>query len=274
MLEPFTLLFDDVSRGESLPTHIRDIYQGDWVIPDKRPYIYSNFVLSRDGRVSFNEAGHLGGGDVSGFNRHDRWIMALLRARADGIIMGDNTLRLEPEHLWTHDYIYPEDTALFKNLRKSEQRREKPVHVFLSQEGDLFIQAEVFKHDLDIVIATTSRGAKQVKDLTTRARLHILDLGENQVDLAKMVDILFQDFNIQTLLCEGGPRAYGSMIQAGLMDEEFLTLSPVVIGNSQPSRPGLIEGVGFSHSAHPLSKPLSLRRAGDHLFLRSRYVYP
>ena len=96
ILEPFTLLFDETRPQPSLPEAICAFYAGDWHIPDpkERPYIYSNFVISRDGRVSFNEPGHLGGGEVSGFNPHDRWLMALLRARADAIIMGDNTLRL------------------------------------------------------------------------------------------------------------------------------------------------------------------------------------
>ncbi len=274
MITPFELLFDETIQGKSLPDSIQDIYQGNWVIPDKPLYIYSNFVLSRDGRISFNEPGHLGGGDISGFNQHDRWVMALLRARADAIILGDNTLRLEPEHLWTHDYIYPEDTGLFKQFRNSEQLREKPFHIFLSQEGNLFADAEVFKHDLDIIIATTEKGAEKVQNLHVRSKLHVLNLGQSEVDLAKMANILHHDFNIQRLLCEGGPRAYGSMIQAKLINEEFLTLSPVVVGNHQQQRPGLIEGVGFSHNVYPKSNPLSLRRAGDHLFLRSRYVYP
>lgn len=277
MLEPFSLLFEDgLPNTPSLPQELRQTYAGDWSIPSipERPYIYSNFVISRDGQISFNEPGHLGGGDVSGFNQHDRWLMALLRACADAIIMGDNTLRLEPEHLWTHDYIYPEDTAAFQQLRQAETLKEKPMLVFLSQHGDLFQEAEVFKHDLDIIIATTSQGAERALSLSGQAKIHILDLGIDQVDLNKLCSILYHTFSIKRLLCEGGPRAYGSMIQAGLIDEEFLTLSPVVIGDAQPPRPGLVEGVGFSHNAHPLSKPVSLRRAGDHLFLRSRYVYP
>lgn len=276
MLEPFSLLFDEHHLQPALPEAIRTIYSGDWQIPEfkHRPYIYSNFVVSRDGRISFNEPGHLGGGDVSGFNQHDRWLMALLRARADAIIMGDNTLKLEPEHLWTHDYIYPEDTSLFTQLREAEQLKEKPIVVFLSQHGNLLQEAEVFKHDLEIIIATTTQGTQAANRLTGRAKIHVLDLGFHQVDLDKLCSLLYHSFKVKRLLCEGGPRAYGTMLQARLIDEEFLTLSPVVIGNSQPPRPGLIEGVGFSHQAYPLSKPISLRRAGDHLFLHSRYVYP
>ena len=95
----------------------------------------------------------------------------------------------------------------------------------------------------------------------------------------RFVSILHNDFGVDTLLCEGGPRVYGGFVEAGLVDDEFLTLCPTVIGNlvlgdSVKPRPGLIEGTAFMPNTHPKSVPTSLRRAGDHLFLRSRYVYP
>jgi len=77
------------------------------------------------------------------------------------------------------------------------------------------------------------------------------------------------------LLCEGGPRAYGSLLRAGQIDDEFLTLSPIVIGNHPAGagrhRPSLIEGVAFAPGETPVQRLLSVRRAGDLLFLRSRY---
>src|SRR5579864_168231 len=108
---PYSVLFDEESRpGRSLPPTVQAMY-GDWRLPEPadRPYVYVNFVLSHDGRVSFNLPGALGGGAVSLFNRHDQWLMGLLRARADAVLVGDNTLRLEPEHIWTAAGIFPED---------------------------------------------------------------------------------------------------------------------------------------------------------------------
>lgn len=281
MLEPFTLLFDDDPRNApSLPAALQAMYGGDWHVPKtvERPYTYSNFALSRDGRVSFNVPGHLGGGDVSGFNAHDRWLMALLRARADAVVVGDNTLRLEPEHLWTCEYIYP-DAQLFLELREVEGRKPCPLQVFLSLTGDFDPDAAIFcRADLDVLIATTARGGEAASGLECAANVEVLELGQGSVDLGRLADILKTDFGVNTLLCEGGPRVYGGFIAAQLLDDEFLTLCPTVIGNpvSGPDtepRPGLIEGSAFAPDAHPQSVPTSLRRAGKHLFLKSRYVY-
>jgi riboflavin biosynthesis pyrimidine reductase len=277
--QPFTLLFeDDAPASPSLPDALRMIYAGDWTIPEfpSRPYVYSNFVQSRDGRVSFSVPGHMGGGDVSGFDQHDAWLMGLLRARADAVVMGDTTLKIEPDHLWTCDYIYSSDPTLFLELRRLENRRECPLQVFLSLDGNLHADAKVFAQShLHIVIATTVSGAERAASLQSEAKLDVLTLGEKSVDIQKLCEVLYADYAVKSLLCEGGPRAYGSFIAAGRIDEEFLTLAPTVIGNDSSKffRPSLVEGVAFMPEHHPKSKPASLRRAGDYLFLRSQYVY-
>jgi riboflavin biosynthesis pyrimidine reductase len=280
---PFDLLFDDVAEapGIPLPDAFREVYGGDWRLPppaEDRPYVYVNFVTSHDGRVSFDEPGHLGGGDVSLFNAHDRWLMGLLRSRADAVLVGDNTLRLEPEHIWTAEYIFPDDATAFGALRAAEGRQRAPLCVFLSLEGELHADAAIFgRPEIAVLVATTTRGGRRARAaLADRPNTRVLDLGHEAVDLAALMAALRREHGVRSLLCEGGPRVHGSMLAAGQVDEEFLTLSPVVIGN-HPSgegrpRPGLVEGVAFAPGAAPILRPISLRRAGDHLFLRSRRV--
>jgi riboflavin biosynthesis pyrimidine reductase len=287
-LAPFEVLFDaDMANFEQrarddllLPESLRHTYQGGWAIPAGRRYCYSNFALSRDGRVSFSEAGHMGGGDVSGFNRHDQWLMALLRARADAVVMGDRTLEIEPEHLWTSDYIYPDDATRFAELREREGRKPHPLTVFLSFTGQLKADASVFAEtDMRVLIATTSNAAQVAKERLehSAADVQVLALDNaagTGVDLEKLFAVLDSDYSVHTILCEGGPRTYGSLLAAELLDEEFLALCPNVIGSSaEKYRPGLVEGATFRAGQAPQSQPLSMRKAGHHLFLRSKYVY-
>ncbi len=55
--------------------------------------------------------------------------------------------------------------------------------------------------------------------------------------------------------------------------DEFLTLSPIVIGNPRggSARPGLVEGVAFDPIAPPTSRLIGVRKADNYIFLRSRY---
>ncbi|HEY8599014.1 MAG TPA: dihydrofolate reductase family protein [Thermomicrobiales bacterium] len=278
---PFvSLLEEDADPGLRLPAAFQRIYGGDWPLPApgaERPYTYMNFVVSRDGRVSFAEPGHLGGGDVSGFNAHDQWLMGLLRSRCDAVLNGDNTLRLEPSLLLTPDHIFPADAAAFAALRAAEGRRAVPLHVFLSLEGDLPVEAAVFgRPEVPILIATTTRGVATTRAaLGDRAQVTVRDFGTDSVDPVALLATLRREYGVRSLLCEGGPRTYGTLLGAGLVDDEFLTLSPLVIGNHPPGiarpRPSLVEGIAFAPGRTPTQRLLAIRRAGDHLFLRSRY---
>jgi len=272
------LLDEDDGDGLRLPEPFRAVYGGDWPLPQGDQYIYVNFCVARDGRVSFSDPGHLGGGDVSGFDAHDQWLMGLLRARADAVMMGDGTLASEPEHLWTAEFICPTDAEAFAALRRAEGRRPAPLVVFVSLRGDLPWHAAVFGDPAaEVVIATTTSGARAVEadSRSVAASVELLALGDEEVDLRLLAETLAARFGVERLLCEGGPRLYGSLLRARLQCDEFVTLAPIVLGDdgiSGPRRPSLVEGVRFGVDGAPRSRLLSVRRADDHLFLRCRYA--
>lgn len=277
---PFEVLLDaDTSDGLALPASFQTNYGSDWRLPfpaADRPYIYVNFVTSRDGRVSFDEPGHMGGGDISRFNRHDQWLMGLLRARADAILVGDTTLKVEPAHVWTAEAIFPDDTQAWHALRHAEERSAIPLHVFLSINGDIPSDATVFaRTDIGILVATTHDGARYAENRLRGVRnVEVMAFGDESVDLGRLSTYLRTERGIRSLLCEGGAHVYGAMIAAGQIDDEFLTLSPIVVGsrprNSAMPRPSLVEGVAFSPKRPPTYRLLSVRRHGDYLFLRSQ----
>lgn len=77
----------------------------------------------------------------------------------------------------------------------------------------------------------------------------------------------------ETLLTEGGPTVIGGLLEAGLLDELFLTVSPILAGRSAADgRPGLIEGIDLLPSREISAVLSSVRTHGSHLFLR--YAIP
>jgi riboflavin biosynthesis pyrimidine reductase len=265
------LLEEEPGDGAGLPAPFRAVYGGDWSLsgPAAQPYLFVNLVVGHDGRVSFNDPGHVSGSDVSGFDARDRWLMGLLRARADAVLVGDGTMRAEPDHIWTAEFIAPEEADAFAALRRAEGRRSFPLQVILSQSGELPLDAAVLGRDeLELVVATTSEGG----DAARETGATVLELGTEAVDVRALLDEL-DARGARTVLCEGGPRVYGSLLAAGAQLDEFLTLSPFVLGDGPggPQRPSLVEGVRFAPGAAPRSRLLSVRRGGSHLYLRSRY---
>jgi riboflavin biosynthesis pyrimidine reductase len=73
------------------------------------------------------------------------------------------------------------------------------------------------------------------------------------------------------VLTEAGPTTFGSLLADSLVDELFLSVSPVLAGRLGPGRLALVEGVELLPQMRVAPHLVSARRAGDHLFLRYRF---
>src|SRR5665213_2185568 len=137
----------DRSRAQDqpvLPEELTILYGGDLQFPalDVRPYVIGNFVSTIDGVVSFELPGKSGGGDISGFNEADRFIMGLLRASADAVIVGSGTLReVAPGHLWLAEHVYPQASESYARYRHEVLGKlVPPLNVIVSGSGAVDLQ--------------------------------------------------------------------------------------------------------------------------------------
>ena len=73
----------------------------------------ANFVATLDGVVAFDTDESSGGGEISGFFDPDRFVMGLLRAMADVVLVGAGTVRSAPTHEWTARRVHPASAALY-----------------------------------------------------------------------------------------------------------------------------------------------------------------
>jgi 5-amino-6-(5-phosphoribosylamino)uracil reductase len=101
------------------------------------------------------------------------------------------------------------------------------------------------------------------------ADVQLVRLDPGELTLTTVMRRLRTDFEIRLLLCEGGPTVFGSLLQEGLVDELFLTLAPQLAGRDEGSpRLALLEGAALWPDSPRWLGLRSVRRAGDHLFLR------
>ena len=70
---------------------------------------------------------------------------------------------------------------------------------------------------------------------------------------------------MESLLCEGGPTLNRALLAAGLLDELFLTLSPVVTGDE--TQPAIVMGGAAAASPRALALRSVATADGD-LYLR------
>src|SRR4030088_1116920 len=157
-LKPFDVLYEAEVPSYKLPADLHHVYGR---LGFKTPVVYSNFVSSLDGVVSLGTKPSAGS-IISGKYAADRFLMGLLRACADAVVIGAGTLRATPGHLWTPAHVYPGLATEFTGLRSSLGRSLEPVLVVLTASGKLD-----FKHpalEKGAIIVTTGAGAKTIGD--------------------------------------------------------------------------------------------------------------
>jgi len=263
-----------------LPEGLRSQYGGDLRFPsvsDGRSYVIANFVSTLDGVVSFNIPGQSGGAPISGSNEEDRFIMGLLRASADAVLVGSGTVdAVGPEHLWTAEFIYPDASDLYKHYRKALLEAPRPLIVILSGTGRLDLSRAVFHTPaVNVLIMTTEGGRETLESAGAESlvstEVRVQPAAEGRIAPAAILNILREDFGVAMLLVEGGPSLFGNFLACGFVDELFLTVAPQIAGRApNHPRPALVSDAEFTPATAPWLELLSVRTAGDHLYLRYR----
>ncbi|HXI38863.1 MAG TPA: dihydrofolate reductase family protein [Bryobacteraceae bacterium] len=261
-----------------LPDDLRQAYGGDLQFPSAgvRPYVIGNFVSTLDGVVSFAIPGKSGGGDISGFNEGDRFIMGLLRASADAVMVGAATLReAGRRHVLTAQSVSPSSSDAYGIYRERVLRKPLyPISVIVSGSGSVDLELATFRTpEVRAVIVTTEAGLKSlrskgVEDLSS-TQVRVIPARETMLPAPAILDLLWRELGVRLLLHEGGPGLFGSFVAEGLVDEFFLTIAPQLAGRTVGTvRPGMIEGVEFLPRNAPWLDLLSVKQSGDHLYLR------
>ncbi len=276
-LSPFQVLAATTKGDElPLPAELARLY-GPCRLPLRpdRPYVMGNFVTTLDGVVSLNLPGQAGGGEISGFNQHDRMVMGLLRAAVGAVVVGAGTLRAVPRHIWSAGYVYPRLADAYRQLSCTLGYSEPPLNVIVTGRGDLDLSLPVFQSgEVPVLIVTTEQGADHLRQYQMPATVQVtIAAREGRVSASSVLDAIQRARQVNAILVEGGPQLMGDFFAEQRLDELFLTLAPQVAGrDASAERPGLVEGRIFAPDTPVWGELVEVRRAGEHLFLR--YAFP
>lgn len=175
-----------------------------------RPFFYTNFVATLDGKVAVKKlglpAGRQGYWPIG--SKIDHQILLELRSYADCLIHGKNLAKE------------------FGEITKKSLKRYHP--------------------DLPYIVVTS----------------------HNLLDLVSML----QEKGYKKVLVEGGPTLLTSFLKEDLIDEIFLTVSPKIFGSEKDVTLTLTEGYLFPPDKIKKFKLLSVKKAGDEVFLRYRAI--
>ena len=246
-----------------MPLPLAKLYDGGLAIRDGT--VYANFVSSIDGIVALEGGTAASGGIISGRNATDRFVMGLLRAFADAIVVGAGTVRAEGGRaLWTPEYIFPAAAEAFAALRKTLEREKTPRLVIVTARGEMDPSERALQ--AGALVLTTAASAERLRKALPKATEVRAISQSDHIDVDEIFQALHADGH-RTILTEGGPHLFGRLVARDRVDELFLTVSPVLAGQRGDRSFGLIRGVDFGRTLKG-GRLLSVRRADSYLFLR------
>lgn len=250
---------------DDLPIPLLEQYGGGLGLPPSS--VYANFVASVDGIVAIGDI-PASSTVIGGRDQGDRFVMALLRAAADVVLIGAETFR-EHRGPWAARATSPGAADAFAELRRAEGRSPDPVLAVVTASGR--VEPKEGRGSQDTIAITTHRGA-DVIERSDAGLSDVVVVGEGEsLDGAGIVGAL-RGRGLERVLTEGGPTLMAPLLDAGVVDELFLTVSPVLAGGGDrfgersPFTPGiqLLPDRGVSGSLW------SVKRRNDYLFLRYR----
>ena len=211
-----------------------------------RPWVRLNFVTSIDGAAARDGvSGGLGTDD-------DRVVFEALRTMTDVVLVAAGTIRAEG-----YGGMRVDDRAV--GWREHRGISAQPTLAIVSRSVDLDPQHPVFVEAVVRPIVVTCAAASIPRGLDAVA--DVVVCGDESVDLAAAL-VQLASRGLRQVLCEGGPGLAGSLLEADLVDELCLTLSPVLEGGS---------AIRMIRGEHPSSRAMRLEHAipsGDTVLLR------
>ena len=140
-------------------TSCADRYGGplEIAIVRDRPTLLANFVSTLDGIVALGPGEERGGGVISGRFEPDRFVMALLRAAADVLVMGAGTIAGSSSNNWTAEALQPDLAAALARWRSDLGLAPHPTTVIVTGSGDVRLgRRGVDDPALPVLFATTA----------------------------------------------------------------------------------------------------------------------
>ncbi|HNX18452.1 MAG TPA: 2,5-diamino-6-(ribosylamino)-4(3H)-pyrimidinone 5'-phosphate reductase [Methanoregula sp.] len=196
-----------------------------------RPSVVVNVAMSADGKLSTRERRQVKISGAEDFARVDR-----LKAGCDAVMVGIGTVLADDPSLTVKN---PD----LKNRRQQEGKPEHPVRVIIDSQARISPDASVLNKGDGLRIVAVSGRADPARVDVLRAKAKVIVSGEEEVDLARVLDELGA-MGIRRLMVEGGGTLIAGFVRARLVDEVYTYIGSIVIGGKDA--PTLADGPGWT----------------------------
>ena len=221
--------------------------------PANRPFIFSSFVSTLDGKIIVKKPGYWPIG-----SKNDYQFFTHLRAHADAIVDARNTAMM-----FGKKTIETIQSQSFNEIRSQLGKTKETEYIVITSRPDqellsLFTEYKPY-------IATTA----PVSSYDQSRILHLT--GEKHIDLQAFFE-LCEEKGWHSVFIDGGPTLIAQLLQEQLIDELFITIAPKIVGSEQGITLTLAEGLLFDPKEVKRFSLVSSEQVGDEVFLRYKFM--
>jgi riboflavin-specific deaminase-like protein len=226
------------------------------------PFVFVNVASTVDGKLAPASRKFVSFGSA----RDQRFLLEL-RSTADAVMAGARTVDLMPVSLGPGGPRY-------RRRRLRNGLSEYNLRVIVSGAASLNPNAAIFEKRFSPIIVLTSQAAPADKVDRLRKRADFVHVsGRVGVDFRRALVWLQREFGVKRLLCEGGGEVNEGLIRAGLVDEIYQTVCPLIFGGRHA--PTMVDGDGVQTVGKATRLQLKrLQQIGSELFLVYRVMRP
>lgn len=211
------------------------------------PWVTVKVAMSLDGKIATRTGS-------------SRWISSVesrktvmkLRDRIDAILIGNNTCMIDDPYL--------------------KKNKKEFIRIVLNSGATIDDSSKIFRSKNVIVAVREGVSDKKVRKIEN-AGARVICVKSNfkkQVNESKLLNVLAKE-GIMHVLVEGGGETIASFVKAGLVDEFYFFIAPILIGGRDAVSP--VEGLGIKEINDALNiKDIEVTRTGRDLMVRG-YVY-
>ena len=198
-----------------------------------RPFVHVNCAMSADGKIAGVDRKQ-----VRISSQEDKERVKSLRMKYESILVGVGTVLSDDPHLTVKGLDY--DT--------------NPIRIVIDPNGKTPDEALVLNESAPTVIVTTI-GNERDWDCE-----EIVSIGK-EIDLKKVLEHLYDEIGIESILVEGGGETISHFFKEGLVDTYTVYVGDFIIGGR--SAPTPVDGDGWVHPDGLRMRLESIERMGE-----------
>ncbi|MBE9029612.1 RibD family protein [filamentous cyanobacterium LEGE 11480] len=216
-----------------------------------RPHVTAILAMSADGKLADYQrsAGRFG-------SPQDQRHLEEQVAAADLVLFGAGTLR-------AYGTTMSVQSPALKMARVSAGKPVQPIQMVCSASGELDASCDFFAQPIPRWLLTTTSGAKAWS----------APQFDRVWSMGRAIDwpLVMQEFTqagIETVALLGGGTIVASFLEAGLIDEIWLTVCPLILGGATAPTP--VQSSGWLEDVAPRLQLIAARPIEDEVFLHYR----